>query len=47
MIDIISYVMGLIKGRKQGTKNVVLDGDGYTYTDSQHNGNVVITEVND
>lgn len=45
MIDIISYVMGLIKGRKQGTKNVVLDGDGYTYTDSQNDGNVVITEV--
>lgn len=45
MIDIISYVMGLIKGRKQGTKHVVLEGDGYTYTDSQNDGNVVITEV--
>ncbi len=45
MIDIVSYVMGLIKGRKQGAKDVTIDGDGYEYTDSNTDGHIVITEV--
>ena len=46
MFDLASYFMGLIKGRKQGAKDVTIDGDGYEYTDSNTDGHIVITEVN-
>lgn len=46
MVDVISYFMGLIMGRKQGAKNVALEGDDYEYTDSNTDGHIVITEVN-
>lgn len=42
MLDIISYLMGLIKGKP----HVILEGDGYSYTDSNSDGNIEITEVN-
>jgi len=45
MFDLASYFMGLIKGRKQGAKDVTIDGDGYEYTDSNNDGHIVITEV--
>lgn len=47
MFDLASYFMGLIKGRKQGAKDVTIEGDGYEYTDSNTDGHIVITEVND
>ena len=43
-MDIISYIIGLLKGRKEGSSNVVLEGDSYTFTDSQSDGNIVITK---
>ena len=45
-MDILSYIIGLIKGRKQGKSEVVLDADGYTFSDPNHDGHIVITEVN-
>lgn len=45
-MDILSYIIGLLKGRKQGKGEVVLDGDDYTFSDPQADGNIVITEVN-
>lgn len=46
MFDLFSFFMGLVKGRKQGAKNVTLEGDDYEYTDSNTDGHIVITEVN-
>ena len=40
MIDIWSFILGFIKGKK----HVVLDGDSYTFTDDGE-GNITITEV--
>ena len=42
MINVVSYLIGYFKGRK----NVILDGDGYSYTDSNSDGNIVIEEAN-
>lgn len=41
MLDIVSYLIGLLKG----SRHVVLEGDGYTYTDSQNDGNIEIEEA--
>lgn len=41
-MDFISYIIGLIKGRKEGTQDVVLEGDSYTFTDPNSDGNVVM-----
>lgn len=42
------YIIGLLKGRKQGdTVNIVLDeAKNYVFTDENNDGNIVITEVN-
>lgn len=40
MIDVISYLIGMLKGKK----TVVLDGDGYTFTDPNNDGNIVVTK---
>lgn len=43
-LDIISYVIGL----KNGEKTVTLDSEsGYTFTDANSDGNVVIEEVSE
>ena len=41
MIDIISYILGLVRGKS----TVVLDSSAYTFTDSSNDGNIVITET--
>lgn len=41
MIRLICYMLGLNAGKR----HVVLEGDGYTYTDTGSDGNIVITEV--
>lgn len=46
-MDIISYILGLIKGKKDGEKHVVIEGDGYTYTDPNNDGNIVIEKDGD
>lgn len=46
MEDILSFIMGMIKGTEEGTGNVVLDGD-YTFSDPNHDGNIVITKDGD
>ena len=38
--DMTSYIMGLSKGNK----TVVLEGDEYTFTDPQNDGNIVVTK---
>lgn len=51
MLDIFSYLIGLLKGKKigiaEGSKHVIIEGDGYVFTDSNNDGNIVITEVNE
>lgn len=42
MIDIVSYILGLIKGRIEGASNIVIEGT-FTATDDG-NGNITITE---
>lgn len=44
MLDIISYLIGFIKGVKKGETHVVIEGDGYTYTDPSNDGNIIITK---
>ena len=43
-MDFISYIIGLLAGRKQGEGVVILDGTGYTYTDDG-SGNITIEEA--
>lgn len=43
MSDLFALLMGLI----QGSRSVVLDGDSYTYTDANSDGNIVISETED
>ena len=43
-MDIISYILGFKKGKEEGTGNVILEGDDYTFTDAQSDGNIVITK---
>ena len=44
-MDILSYIIGLLKGRAQGKSEVELDGDNYSFSDSQNTGDIVIEEV--
>ena len=46
-VDIISYLMGLIAGKKEGAKVLVFEGDGYTFTDPDDDGNLVIEEADE
>lgn len=43
MFDIVSYLIGLVKGKKEGSKNVVIEG-AINCTDDGY-GNITITEV--
>lgn len=43
MIDIVSYILGLIAGKKKGEENVVISGS-LTVTDPNSDGNIVISE---
>lgn len=43
-MDMISFIIGLLKGKKEGTGNIVLEGGDYAYTDSDGDGNIVITK---
>ena len=44
MIDIISYIMGFVKGKAKGASAVIIEG-GITCTDDG-SGNITITEDN-
>ena len=46
-MDIMSYILGLINGKKNGKSgvDVTIDGDEYSYSDPNHNGEITITEV--
>ena len=46
-MDIISYLMGLITGKKEGEKVLVFEGDGYTFSDPNDDGNLVIEEADE
>ena len=43
-MDIFSYIIGLLKGRKEATGNVVLESTAYTFTDPDNDGNIVVVE---
>ena len=43
-MDILSYLLGLLKGRKE-SNNVTIDSDTYIFTDAAMDGNVVVEEV--
>lgn len=45
MFDLIAFLVGLAKGKTYG--NITLEGDTYEFTDSNNDGNIVITEVSD
>ena len=40
MIDIISYLIGLLKGKR----SVELEGGDYVFTDANSDGNIVIAK---
>ena len=46
--DVTSYVIGkkkgYEKGREEGSKTVVLEGDEYTFADQNNDGHVVVSE---
>lgn len=42
-MDFVSYIIGLMKGIRNGTGKVVFeDSEDYTFTDAQGDGNIVI-----
>lgn len=42
-MDFISYIIGLMKGIRDGTGRIELEeGEDYTFTDAQVDGNIVI-----
>ncbi len=43
-MDILSYIMGLLKGRKE-SRNVTLDGDFYAIHDGHGNVELVNAEM--
>ena len=43
--DFVAYIMGLVKGKKDGADTVILETDAYTFTDADSDGNVVIEEA--
>ena len=43
-MDVLSYIIGLMKGKEKGKSNVEIEGTGYTYTDSNNDGNIEIKE---
>lgn len=43
-MDIVSFLIGLMKGKKEGEKTIVLGTDGYQITDPNNDGNLVITQ---
>lgn len=46
-MDMKSFLKGLSKGFEEGTGHVVLDGTGYTFSDPNNDGHVIIEEVQD
>lgn len=42
MIDIVSYILGLVKGKAEGASNVIIEGEVTCADDG--NGNITITE---
>ena len=46
-MDIPSYILGFIAGEKKGEGKLVIEGDVYTFTDSNHDGHIVVTKEND
>lgn len=46
-MNLIWYIIGLLKGRKQAEGHIVLDeAKNYVFTDANNDGNIVITEAN-
>lgn len=43
-MDIISYIIGLSKGKEAGQSEVIIEGNDYTFTDANNDGNIVIEE---
>ncbi len=43
-MDIISYIIGLSKGKKAGQGEVIIEGTDYTFTDVNNDGNIIIEE---
>ena len=44
MFDVVSYILGLVKGKDVGKQTVVIEGDAYTFTDTNSDGNIVVTK---
>lgn len=45
MFDVVSYILGLVKGENDGKGTVVVEpGDEYTFTDPNGDGNIVVTK---
>lgn len=40
VMDMVSYIIG----KNAGKSAVVFDGEGYTFTDPNNDGNIIITE---
>ena len=40
-MNILWFLLGLLKGKR----HVILDGDGYTFTNENTDGNIVIEEA--
>lgn len=47
MFDVISYVLGRVKGKKEGVGTVVLEGNAYTFVDRNQDSNIEIEEESD
>ena len=45
--DITSYLLGEVKGKRDGQGTVVMETDAYTFTDADSDGNVVIAETSE
>lgn len=47
MDDVLSYILGLKKGKKTGRGTVIIEGNEYKFSDPNGDGHVVVTKVED
>ena len=45
-MDVLSYLIGLRKGKEEGKERTVIDGD-CTFSDANHDGNIKIERSDD
>ena len=45
MDQVLSYLLGLKKGKKTGRGTVIIEGNEYSFSDPNHDGHIIVTKV--